>query len=190
MRTWCMIDIESLGTKNNCPVLSLGAVSYDYESSITAEFHEFFMVDEQFKLGRAPQWSTIQWWLKQEEDARMRMSENRADALSIEEMTDAFYEWWIDEVGSAPQTWAKDFDRKSGPHVMSNGASFDISIVSNLLEEVPWHYHNERCYRSMVDWFPAPTMPNRQTTRHDALADATYQAQVHLNLMASYENLR
>jgi len=190
MRTWCAIDLETLSLKQStCPILSLGAVSYSFEEGITAEFHEFFNVDEQFKLGRLPQWKTIQWWLKQSDDARTPMSGERKDTLTVDEMTDEFYEWWDEEVGTPAQHWAEDFDYKLGARAISNGSNFDIAILESLFDEVPWHFRNTRCYRSMIDWFPAPVQP-RQTIKHDALQDAIYQAKVHLNLMVSNENLR
>jgi hypothetical protein len=186
MRQWCMIDIESLGTHQQTPVLSLGAVSYNFETGITASFHEFFEVDEQLKKGRYPQWKTIQWWMDQGDSARGRMSLSRSGLLNIEEMTDEFWTWWNEKVGDAPREDGAFYSQL--PLVISKGAAFDVPILEGLLEQVPWDYRNVRCYRSMLGWF-APN-EKRNPVAHDALADATDQALVHLNLMASHENLR
>jgi exodeoxyribonuclease VIII len=193
MPTWVQIDLETFGLKSNCPVISLGAVVYTYGQGIYGSFHRYFDLDEQFRNGRIPQSDTIRWWLNQGESARQSISRNQT--FSVDDVTDEFYEWWREDVDDPIQDWAEDDDPELGAHVMSNGPAFDISILDSLFTEVPWHYRNVRCFRSMVDWFGSvkindDQLPPALSIRHDALSDAYRQALIHLELMKTYEQLR
>lgn len=188
MSTWCMIDLETLGINPTCPVISLGAVTYSYKNGIYGCFHRFFNLDEQFRAGRLPQQQTLNWWLKQSEEARQSLAKDRT-RLSVEEMVDEFFEFWREDVDDPVQDWSAGDDPALGAKVISNGANFDIAILSSLFPEVPWHYKNTRCFRSMIDWFGPVTYPEGGT-KHDALSDARAQAQVHLDLMVKNEQLR
>ena len=65
-----MIDIESLGIKNNCPVISIGACFFD-KYGIKEKFYAVLDVAEQIDSGkRVADASTIKWWMSQEGAAK------------------------------------------------------------------------------------------------------------------------
>ncbi|OFC62613.1 3'-5' exonuclease [Candidatus Erwinia dacicola] len=65
-----MIDIETLGKKRGCPVLSIAAVQFDPLSGKTGDiFYERMSIDAALSYGM-PETSTLQWWDRQSAEAR------------------------------------------------------------------------------------------------------------------------
>jgi hypothetical protein len=68
-----------------------------------------------------------------------------------------------------------------------NGADFDLVILSTLYDDCkvqrPWRYHQQRCFRTLKNVFPreyevAKQLVGGNPVKHDALADAEWQARV------------
>ena len=68
----CMLDLESLGTRPDCAILTLGAIKFDpYNLDKFGDGIYFRIdVDEQLALGREVQEDTLEWWMRQAEDVR------------------------------------------------------------------------------------------------------------------------
>ena len=62
-----MLDLESLGTRPDCAILTLGAVKFDEYTpgSIGETLYHRIDVDEQLALGREVQEDTLAWWAQQ-----------------------------------------------------------------------------------------------------------------------------
>ena len=67
-----MLDLETLGTRPDCVILTLGAVKFNpYTADMPGPgLYLRPDVDEQISRGREVQEETVEWWLKQAEDVR------------------------------------------------------------------------------------------------------------------------
>ena len=80
-----MLDLETLGTRPGCVILTLGAVKFDPYSLREPDSGIYFRVDvdEQTALGREVQEDTLNWWLNQSEDIREEAL-GETDRVSLE----------------------------------------------------------------------------------------------------------
>ena len=154
-----MIDIETLGTRSNSVILSIGVIEFD-SSSITNGFEAVIDIDSCLQHGLIVEGGTIQWWMKQSDAARDIFRQN-GEALpdALKRLTQHIN--WQDSL-----VWA-------------NGTDFDISILSNAYHKcsmpTPWEYNAVRDYRTIVKTMPVNKV--QPTIAHSALADAIAQAQ-------------
>ena len=163
-----MVDIETMSTRSNAAVISIGAVKFNPEGtpgvlgdSADSEYHDFYTaVDLQscIDLGMRVDGATVMWWLGQSDKARLREG-----AVSISAALNELMIWF--GPNSLP-TWG-------------NGAAFDCVVLRNAYLATgvypPWRYTDERCYRTLRSVFPAiEYVP--PTLAHDALEDARAQA--------------
>lgn len=160
-----MIDIETMGTDIGAPILSIGAArfSLDPDTEITDTFHVGIELESAMAIGLKPSASTILWWLGPERnDARKELAE--LPKTDIESALFGFSEW----VG-------QDFD-----HIKfwGNSAAFDLGLLGRAYDLLrlpkPWHFWNERCYRTVKNVWPMPMQ--RVGTHHSAVDDALSQA--------------
>lgn len=160
-----MIDFETLGTRPNSVVLSLGAVKFT-SMGIHDKKYWVFNVEGQLRARRAVEASTIKWWTEQGEAASSVFDKCDLEGISCTE-------------------WAKDFRdwtrNNADIRVWGNGATFDPVIAENILDSlrvpVPWKFWNIRCYRTMKACFGIEKGKKREGTHHNALDDSCFQAQ-------------
>lgn len=163
-----MIDIETLGNKNNAVILSLGAVMFD-DNKLNEEFLMNITSASNLKLGRVIDGDTLDWWLTQEPEAIKSLIKPRPKDLGI--------------VLLKFQQWVKNNKPKE---FWANGASFDLGILRNCYEtnnmKVPWHFRDENCMRSIRTLGGEVGIPYKQFKEdnnknvHSALEDAKCQA--------------
>ena len=69
MATHAMIDIETLDTRPNSVVLSVGAVKFDPYAEIEPHTKTLWRpgVDDQLAQGRTMSNTTLEWWAKQDQ---------------------------------------------------------------------------------------------------------------------------
>jgi inhibitor of KinA sporulation pathway (predicted exonuclease) len=73
--------------------------------------------------------------------------------------------------------------------IWGNGAAFDNTILAAWFKHfnLPWDFRKDRCYRTVKNMFPG--VPYQFVgTKHNALADATNQAE-HLIQIAKGSNI-
>jgi len=161
-----MIDLETLGTTPDAAILSIGAVRFDlYSDRIDNEgFYSSVSIDSNTEHGRRISESTLLWWMQQSADAQAVFHE----AKTI--------------LGGALMDLREWLGDASELRVWSNGADFDIAMLSHafqsvLGEDTPWKFYNNRCVRTYK------TLPGAKDvkfpkigTAHRALDDAINQA--------------
>lgn len=160
-----MLDLETLGTKENAVIVSIGAVFFDADN-LGDKFYTALELGEQIRKGRTVSGSTIEWWMKQSTEARSVFSETRKF-----------------EISEALNEFAA-FCGKGDVKVWGNGAMFDNAILLNAYEQFgikrPWSYRNDRCYRTVIaefkDKYPDVKITNDYGVAHNALDDAIAQA--------------
>lgn len=163
-----MIDVESLGTRADSVILSLGAVKFDLASGKIDDkgFYASISIDSNQELGRRIQEDTLLWWLKQEIAAQSVFHE---DKTTISQALEDFSDW----VGN------DDYE------VWSNGADFDIPMLAHayaqIQMEAPWKFWASNCFRTYKKLPGAKAIAGTvpfSGVKHNALADAFHQAQI------------
>jgi len=162
-----MIDLETMGTRVNCPVVAIGAVFFDPETGeLGRTFDAAIDLEDAMNYGRI-EGSTVKWWLGQDDAARQKVVRGRQ--LSKDAFT-AFGKF-VQAEKTTVQPWG-------------NGASFDISILDYAFPRIlnlppPWKFWNVRDCRTIKE-IAAGVIPNyphpREGVYHNALDDAIYQA--------------
>jgi hypothetical protein len=70
-----MLDLETLGTKPGGIILSIGAAQFDLKKGlIDADntFYENIQISDSVEKGFTITGETIEWWFKQDDNARLR----------------------------------------------------------------------------------------------------------------------
>ncbi|NSZ73890.1 3'-5' exoribonuclease [Agrobacterium tumefaciens] len=161
-----MIDLETLGTAVNAPVVAIGAVFFNPETGELGEtFDAAIDIEDAMRYGKASG-STIRWWLGQGEAARQKVIRGKHPAHLV---FTKFHEFCLRH-GDSVKPWG-------------NGASFDISILEyafgRIIErQAPWKFWNvcdcrtiKRLADGLVDFDG-----KLEGTAHTALDDAMHQA--------------
>lgn len=179
-----MLDLETMGTRPGCPVVSIGAVVFDFETfKIQDRFYEVIGLSEETERYELKfEADTVYWWLKQSEEARREITErSQPITLVLEHFT-------------------KLIQQHKVATVWGNAASFDCSILAELYRKVRmsvrWDtFRGERCYKTLYRLvmqdlpesekilFARRKIDGMQTARgeegrHNALKDAEFQVEV------------
>ena len=162
-----MIDLETLGVNNSCPVISIGAVFFDSNSGLGKSFYKVLNVEEQISSRkRLVDGSTIKWWMGQKDAAQKVFKEG---SVSTAQGLQEFVNFIKEHAGDDAKPWG-------------NGSTFDISILESILEdygvEIPWKFYNIRDLRTYKEFVYDGIDLSRTGTFHNALDDAIYQAEV------------
>lgn len=160
-----MIDLETMGTSPNAPIISIGAVLFDSEE-IGEPFYEVIDLKSAVKAGAVMDPATVIWWMEQSDEARSALT---GEGLPIRAVLDDFANF----VDSAKLDWGV-----SG--VWGNGAAFDNVILAEAYKrldmDVPWEFWRDKCYRTVKGMYPDVQI-KRVGTHHNALSDAKTQAE-------------
>ena len=156
-----MIDLESMGTKPNSAILSIGAVIFD-NNGIHGEFYVNIDLENSMKLGFDVDPSTIYWWLKQSSAAGSVLSKNLTSANeAIKDFCNFVH------THEAGEVWA------NSDCVMLK------SYFDKLGYDAPWKFWIERDFRTFLSLTDAERV--EPTEAHNALDDAKAQAQTLIN---------
>lgn len=164
-----MLDLETMSTKPNAAIIAIGAVRMDLTNmGIVDEFYCNIQLADSSLYGDIDP-GTVEWWMQQSEDARQRLFTGTRMKLAPALM--GFAQWF----GEPAPLWG-------------NGAGFDNVVLrhsylaASLM--VPWRYTHDRCYRTLKNLVPSAALePPANTQKHDALADAKWQAEHLINMM-------
>lgn len=157
-----MLDLETMGTKSNSAIISIGAVEFDILTGKTGrEFYRNVSLQSCISLGLVVDADTIMWWMEQSQDARKSLTEGKV--ISIQQALIDFREFCNKEY----QIWG-------------NSARFDLGLLENAYDKamlsIPWKFYQERCVRTLVSFNPEIKNNLEFTgTAHNALADCYHQ---------------
>lgn len=156
-----MIDLETLGTSSNAPIISIGACYFDRH---TGDIGTGFSVNvDVAELGDefTFDYDTVKWWTEQSDSARKLVFENptRLHTALVELMK------FIGD-GNDIKLWSH--------------ATFDMPILANAFKVIglkhPVPYRNMRDLRTLMDLANHHSTLKREGTHHHALDDAKFQA--------------
>jgi DNA polymerase III epsilon subunit-like protein len=168
-----MIDLETMGTRPDAPIIAIGAVTFDMRNGTLGE-HYYTTVNlaSSVELGSRIDASTVMWWLKQDEQARKDVCGGAQQDATLALME---FGLWLHQY-AAPEKAVRPW---------GNGADFDCVILKEHYAKagitLPWEFWNVRCYRTLAGLYP--NIPRQHKgTKHNALDDAIAQAE-HLILI-------
>lgn len=167
-----MVDLETLSSRGNAVVVSIGAVEFG-PSGTGREFYEVLTRADQVGYGRHVDPNTVDWWLEQSPEARAVFKDNRA--VEPELALARFHAFCLTVAGSLEAAGAN-------LQVWGYGSTFDNVVLRSLYQDLgikaPWGYRGDMCYRTLVNLAKGLVeVPPRTGTHHNALDDARYQAQ-------------
>jgi hypothetical protein len=163
-----MIDLETMGTRVNAPVVGIGACFFEPDTGeIGPQFGAEIDLSDAMRYGAASG-DTVKWWLKQDDDARLRVAKDAKDAETVFRAFYGFCE------ANCPASELRPW---------GNGAGFDISILDYAFPKIlnkqpPWRFYNVRdcrTIRELAEGIVEYTGP-MVGTKHVALDDAIHQA--------------
>jgi len=156
-----MSDLETLGTNSNAVILSVGSIEFDIKNDkLGRKFYVNIDPQSCIDAGLVMDVSTIMWWMAQSDEARAAF---KAQSYPLKDCLAAFSEW-----------------HPKGAQLWGNGATFDNVILANAYKAVgmkqPWLYSADRCYRTLKAVHNDVDADATNGVKHNALADAKYQA--------------
>lgn len=164
-RTNVMIDLETLGTRADAAIISLGAVKFEFEGGPIVDTFKINIDAASCKShGLYIDKETVEWWSKQSKEARQAWMK---DPVTLTGAIDSFTQW---------------YGKKSLP-TWSHGAGFDIPILEYTYKKCfnnlpPWKYYDVYCCRTVMNMAGYDLKKERESsgTYHDALEDSKAQA--------------
>lgn len=164
MATHGMIDLETLSTRPDATVLTVGAIKFDpyTEQEPHNGLYLRLNVDEQSDLNRHVDNGTLEWWGKQDEKIREEALGDE-DRVPLTEFVRQLNKWCV----GLDELWCQ-------------GPLFDYAILQNLYAQlntpVPWNYWQIRDSRTLFGMLPEDPRKSIQMDLHNALADCYFQA--------------
>ena len=164
MTTHATIDLETLSTKPDAVVLTIGAVKFDPFTNDPpySDFYYRFNVDAQTKIGRHVEEGTLEWWSRQS-------TEIVEEALSDENRHD-------------PKHILKELNKYlvGVDKIWCQGPCFDIVILENLYRQLGlhwnWAFYNIRDSRTLFSLMPRDPRKDIEFSAHNALEDCRVQS--------------
>ena len=160
-----MLDLETMGKRAGCAIVSIGAVEFDINTGkIGRTFYKVVNLQSCLNVGLFINASTLYWWLQQSDAARQAICK---PADSIQSALVKF-SLFLSELG--------DFQ------IWGDGARFDIGILEAAYfaigrgEILPWKFRNERDVRTLVSFDPVVKFEIPFTgTIHNPIDDCIHQ---------------
>ena len=160
-----MIDIETLSTKPNALILTIGIIRFDrFKDSIEIQDSDklYYRIDRESceKLNMDIDSSTVEWWSKQTE-------ETKNEALYGDDRVD------ISFALKKISIFLRDCT-----HIWSNSPNFDCIILENAYRKcnlkIPWNFWQLRDCRTLYD-LANIKLSNETVVKHNALDDCYNQ---------------
>lgn len=159
-------DLETLGNSSNAPIIQIGAAVFSVKDGIIDTFQRNVKWESLSKYGFSMDYSTVKWWMNQEEVARKSVLQENG-TKDIKTVLKDFSHWVLRDT-----------------HAWSH-ATFDPPILKNAYSTVgidcPIHYRNFLDIRTL-NLIAGKVEIEREGVAHSALDDAIHQAK-YISLM-------
>ena len=160
-----MLDLETMGKRAGCAIVSIGAVEFDINNGgIGRTFYKVVNLQSCLNVGLFIDASTLYWWLQQSDAARQAICKPADSIQTVLEELRSFL------------ACLGDFQ------IWGDGARFDIGILEAAYfaigrgETLPWYFRNERDVRTLVSFDPAVKFEIPFTgTIHNPIDDCIHQ---------------
>jgi exodeoxyribonuclease VIII len=161
-----MLDLETMGTRPDAPIVAIGAVAFNAMGVTDETFYRVVSLHSAVRFGAVIDPSTVMWWLQQGDSARNALTEAQDEAIGLDVALRDFMQFVCAYGDSLKGVWG-------------NGAPFDnvLTHESGRRCGVPmWEFWKDKCYRTVKGMYPDVKMA-RSGTHHNALDDARSQAE-------------
>ena len=166
--THAMVDLETLSQDGNAVIMSIGAVAFDPDGGVGEKFYVEINVQSCVDAGLTIDKNTLDWWMRQDPEARKILVDAQKSDVTIEQAVKEFHAWWTEN--GLKKIWG-------------NGAGFDEPILANAFRavgyersDIPWKFWDTWCVRTIGMLFSG-YKPKRQGVYHNALDDALWQVE-------------
>jgi hypothetical protein len=174
-----MIDIETMGTSADAPILSIGAVEFDILTGETkSEYYRHVDFISAFH-NRQPDPDTMRWWLTQSDEARQALVDE-SDTVDIVTALKDLQQWVLSVIEL--DTVNVNNDKFKRVEMWANDPDFDLTILASAFKQyhiaIPWPFWSGRSCRTvcaMLDGIYRRSNYPREGTHHNALDDTKYQ---------------
>ena len=168
-----MLDLETLSTNHDAPVVSIGAVFFN-EYGIKETFYRVLDLNEQTKNGRRPiDPQTMMWWMSQPKDVQRVFKEETIPVLEALNQLSTFFNTY-----EKVKIWARP-------------VTFDVTVMENLYRDFgltePWTYRDPRDMKTFLKYNAQKghRRPKMEGVAHNALDDAVSQAKEVISVLNS-----
>jgi exodeoxyribonuclease VIII len=163
--THYVLDLETMGTGPSAAIVAIGCVKVA-DGQIADEFYTRVDLESSLHSDGTVTAKTIQWWLKQSEEARREVDGSQHAQPLIFALRDL-------------DVFMDDDERQI--FVWGNGSSFDNVILRSAYaafgDEAPWPFWADRDLRTLLHLYPeAKRAVAFEGIQHHALHDARHEA--------------
>ena len=173
-----VLDLETLGTNRNAPILSIGLVTIKDLEIVHTEYIKVDAVEQEELFGRVSDEDTIKWWRNQLETEEGKIAWDSA-VYRPSSVNSALYD--VHKVLAE----AEDF------LLWGNANTFDNEILRSLCEaaDIPaWSFRKDRDFRTLRALFKEKVPePEFQGIRHTAIDDAMHEARYLIQILKYIE---
>jgi hypothetical protein len=187
-----MVDLETLGTTESAPIVSIGAVLFDPQANDTFEalyeraFLRLIDIEDAIAVCGPAEGGTLKWWLGQRDEAIKRLV--NGEQVSLKGALSDLYIYSHVRGDRNPQVANLPLPGR----IWAKGPDFDCTKLDAACRKLkikdPFFFSTRRCVRTAQDLaFPNGELPEFKTgVHHDARDDAVNQA---LMVQACYRAL-
>jgi exodeoxyribonuclease VIII len=171
------LDLETLSTRPDAAILSIGVVPFNRGTGEIGEGAEIHVKIFPQLFSRHVMFSTIKWWVGQSKEAISQAAVGQRTAYKLKEA--------LALLRTVVISWAVD---ENEVKVWGNGAAFDNAILIHAYKQkkypCAWKYWNDLCLRTIEtqvedkDGSRLKDLVPFVGTKHNALADAEHQAKL------------
>lgn len=159
-----MIDIETLGRRNDTAIVEIGAVAFNPEDNkYISSFHIVISKDHWLDHNRTATMETLMWWIT---NNHQNISNILKGISTYEEALDSLSDFINEYKSDNTRIWTK------GP--MDLFALKDLYEVLN--KSIPWEFWQPRDIRTLSD-IPGWEKISTKKNTHNALEDAINQVE-------------
>lgn len=164
MPTHATIDIETLSTKPDAVVLTIGGIKFNpfTKEEPHSEFYYRLEVNEQSERGRDIEEDTLNWWATQPPEI-MEEALGDENRVSVAQTLTDLNKWLV----GADKIWCQ-------------GPVFDICILENMYRQYDKHFNwvfwNIRDSRTLFGLMPEDPRKKYKFAAHNALEDCRIQS--------------
>lgn len=189
-----MLDLETLSTRHDAPILAIGAVLFDPTQLNTfEELREravLLLIDPEDAVntcGRVDG-ATLRWWFSQPDAAIKRLI--TGDLHTVRDALTLLWQYSHARTRTQPE-WLQAMPIPT--HIWAKSPDFDCKIIEHACEvtqvHYPFRFWTQRCVRTACDLaFPngdAPKFTDSSQVKHDARDDSIVQAMTVQNCYAA-----
>lgn len=163
-----VIDLETLGTGSNSLIMSIGMACVQDDSQ---DIYKLLNLDDQIRLGRTVDVSTMQWWSTQNTDLYQHNLQGNSHNFNNKDI--------LEVISNIFNESPKD------TYLWGYGSVFDNVLLKSLYETYemvyPVFYRNDMCLRTLLSITNASghTIPEfKSETPHHAYEDAKSEAKM------------